>query len=58
MIVDCHQRFWDLERVACPWLVPDYIEAFGVGRFMFGSDWPVAILGDDAAVMYGIVAAS
>lgn len=24
MIVDCHQHFWDLERVAYPWLVPAY----------------------------------
>lgn len=24
MIVDCHQHFWDLERVAYPWLVPEY----------------------------------
>ncbi len=39
-------------------LVPDCIEAFGVGRLMFGNDRPAAILGDDAAVMYGIVGAS
>lgn len=24
MIVDCHQHFWDLERVAYPWLVPAF----------------------------------
>ncbi|CAN5826427.1 amidohydrolase family protein [soil metagenome] len=24
MIVDSHQHFWDLEKVAYPWLVPDY----------------------------------
>jgi L-fuconolactonase len=24
LIVDCHQHFWDLERVAYPWLVPAY----------------------------------
>jgi L-fuconolactonase len=24
MIVDCHQHFWDLEKVEYPWLVPEY----------------------------------
>ena len=24
MIVDCHQHFWDLEKVEYPWLVPAY----------------------------------
>ncbi|MFV2064049.1 MAG: amidohydrolase [Chloroflexota bacterium] len=24
MIVDCHQHFWDLEKVEYPWLTPDY----------------------------------
>ncbi len=24
MIVDCHQHFWDLEKVEYSWLVPDY----------------------------------
>ena len=24
MIVDCHQHFWDLDKVDYPWLVPEY----------------------------------
>ena len=43
MMTEVHDPAWDIDTMR-PY-VDTILEAFGPGRIMFGSDWPVSLLG-------------